>query len=86
MSGPTRCTNGSHFVAEGWDEESRGVCPRCGALVSWDERRDLWVEDDDLRVLVLTTDEVSALIPDPYVELTEVQLTIATQISLQQGG
>lgn len=57
--GPT--TGNDHYVPEGWDELERGICPRCGQTVRWDETTDAWVVDDSLTVLVLTEDEIEKI-------------------------
>lgn len=46
-----------HAAPEHWEDLNRGICPWCGRTVRWDEKRETWVLDPSLTVLVLTQDE-----------------------------
>ena len=59
-----------HFVPEGWDEINRGICPRCGKPVSWNEAIDQWMHDPTLTVLILTRHEMDLVLQeDPSHEI-----------------
>lgn len=53
-----------HFVPEGWEELDRGICPKCGQTVAWDEAAEKWRVDATLTVLVLTAAEYRHLRDD----------------------
>ena len=67
-TGHNETTGPDHFVPEHWEDLNRGICPRCGRTVVWDEAKDRWIPDPHLTVFVLTQEEcekLAALINDP---------------------
>lgn len=71
-----------HYVPDGWDERGRGICP-CGEAVRWSARRDLWVPDRSLRVLVLTKHE-AALLSSIVLPAGSLGVEISEQLTLQE--
>ena len=60
-TGHDKTTGPDHFVPEFWEDLNRGICPRCGRTVTWNEERDRWLPDDSLTVLVLTEEEIDTI-------------------------
>lgn len=71
-----------HHVPEGWEDADRGICPRCGQVVTWDQESEEWRPDLTAVVLVLSASEYAHLRSDAlYIEDLEPTLDLMAGLS-----